>query len=120
VVDYEQYIKSDDWERRRKIRIQIGVELAGKPVCEWCRQHAARTEPIEVHHLTYERLGREDCFDLMVLCRCCHRDIEKRIRNLVATRLKREAAMSDVKPECVERIRETFEYLKPPSFEKER
>ena len=29
---------------------------------------------LDVHHLTYERLGREKDEDLRVLCRACHGD----------------------------------------------
>ncbi len=31
--------------------------------------------PIEVHHATYERLGREAVGDLLALCRRCHREV---------------------------------------------
>jgi DNA-binding cell septation regulator SpoVG len=29
--------------------------------------------PIQVHHLTYERVGREDMADLVTICRSAHR-----------------------------------------------
>ena len=37
-------------------------------VCEICEEVAAE----EVHHLTYERIGREDLSDLMGVCKPCH------------------------------------------------
>ncbi len=40
--------------------------------CERCGYSSAR---LEVHHLTYERFGRERLGDLRVLCKTCH-DIE--------------------------------------------
>ena len=37
-------------------------------VCEGCGEAPA----VEVHHLTYQRVGRELLFDLVGVCRACH------------------------------------------------
>lgn len=56
------YIQSPEWAsvRRRK--------LAEVSRCEAC----SGDERLEVHHLTYDRLGHERMRDLEVLCHWCH------------------------------------------------
>ena len=50
---------------------------AGGPVCERCgcrggnRYDSARP-PVELHHLTYDRLGNETLEDVFLLCSVCH------------------------------------------------
>ena len=63
---YEAYINSAKWRRRR----QRAIERAGYR-CEKCGV-SAQEERLEVHHLTYERLGSERDEDLSVLCHACH------------------------------------------------
>ena len=42
--------------------------------CAKCGQTSAT---LEVHHLTYERFGRESEADLIVLCKVCHEAADK-------------------------------------------
>lgn len=63
---YEAYINSTKWRRRR----DRAIGLAGY-CCEACGV-TAWDERLEVHHLTYERLGNERDEDLSVLCHTCH------------------------------------------------
>jgi hypothetical protein len=51
-----------------------------------CRACGARGR-LDVHHLTYARVGKEDLDDLLTLCRSCHEAEHERRRAL-----KREAA----------------------------
>lgn len=60
---YQDYIKSPEWERVRK---RILKRARGK--CEKCRKRP----PIQVHHLTYARLGNERDEDLLAVCGPCH------------------------------------------------
>ena len=60
--NYYEYINSPRWKNRAK-RIK---EKAG--CCSVCKS----VHNLNVHHLTYERLGREKKSDLVVLCRDCH------------------------------------------------
>lgn len=60
---YQEYIHSDAWQRRRKRAIK---RAGGK--CQRCGSE----QRLEVHHLTYARLGKEPPADLMVLCHACH------------------------------------------------
>lgn len=47
---------------------QIGQSWRAKYRCEACGQGP----PLELHHKTYDRLGRERIADLELLCRGCH------------------------------------------------
>lgn len=78
-VDYQKYITSTKW---RNIRKQI-LQHRGR-VCEVCKKAHYR---LEVHHLTYERLGAEKYTDLLVVCPDCHAVEDK----------KREVKVADTK-----------------------
>src|SRR5580765_3800863 len=62
-VEYRLYMRSFAWKMRR-----INKLKAAGHRCENC------SEPygLQVHHLTYARLGCELDSDLVVLCRWCH------------------------------------------------
>ena len=62
---YQKYLKSPLWQARRRAKI-----IQSKGRCELCGFHAAT----EVHHLTYECVGREDLSHLLAVCRDCHAD----------------------------------------------
>ena len=62
--DYHHYIKSKAWARKR----QTLFAARGKK-CEICGSGLN----VEVHHLSYERLGREKLKDLQIVCGNCHR-----------------------------------------------
>ena len=65
---YRDYLKSDDWQHVRKIKLQFADHL-----CEQCRRPASPGNPLDVHHLTYDRFGGDELLtDLQVLCRECH------------------------------------------------
>jgi hypothetical protein len=66
---YRKYLATPMWTIKR----QLVLDRAGD-LCEGCR----RRRPVEVHHLTYERLGREMLFDLVAVCRPCHEAIHDR------------------------------------------
>ena len=61
---YATYLESDLWARTR----DLALEYYG-PSCCLCNKETTR---INVHHRTYERIGRERLSDLIVLCRDCH------------------------------------------------
>ena len=62
---YNGYLHSLHWLefKRRAIRER------GKNGCELC---CKKDCPLEVHHLTYDTLGKETLNDVRVLCRSCH------------------------------------------------
>lgn len=65
---YAAYLKTRHWhELRRQVFERDGHK---------CTRCPNRTR-LEVHHLTYERLGDELLSDLTTLCYDCHRAIHK-------------------------------------------
>lgn len=60
---YHDYLLSTIWARTR----QLAFEFYGRRCC-LCNSE----DDLNVHHRTYERLGRERLADLVVLCRECH------------------------------------------------
>ena len=61
---YSLYIASSEWKGlASRIRFQRGNR------CESCGTNRTK---LDVHHLTYARLGHEKPGDLQVLCRNCH------------------------------------------------
>lgn len=62
---YRDYLDSSHWwEVKTRARLRSGGH------CQRCDAIGRR---LEVHHLTYARLGRESEGDLIVLCNVCHR-----------------------------------------------
>ena len=67
-LPYPEYLQTDWWKGRRDKALHRARER-----CELCHGTA---HPLEVHHTTYERRGRENPDDLVVLCRRCHQHVE--------------------------------------------
>ena len=63
LVSYESYIRSCAWQDKRKQRLAIDDFK-----CQMC----GNKENLEVHHVTYDRLGNESMDDLITLCERCH------------------------------------------------
>jgi C4-type Zn-finger protein len=69
--EYQKYLNSKEW---LEIRIDI---LTTRPQCERC----GSGKKLEVHHLTYKRIFKEEPSDLEVLCSGCHyKEHEKKIK----------------------------------------
>lgn len=67
-ANYSAYIQSDFWKAKRAEAIQF------------YGRHCARcgdNRRLEVHHISYERLGREEMVDLEVLCNSCHHNVHE-------------------------------------------
>lgn len=63
IGDYGNYLGDDLWKQRRKRALfRAGYRCA----------RCGATRNLDVHHLTYARIGAEDEDDLVVLCRRCH------------------------------------------------
>ena len=60
---YRAVMGSEGWRRRRR----QALRRAGRR----CQRCGARG-PLDVHHLTYARLGRERPGDLLAVCERCH------------------------------------------------
>ncbi len=67
-VSYREYLKSDRWFRfRERILLKRGRK------CEEC----GRRELLELHHLSYVRLGHERPADVKILCKFCHSVVDR-------------------------------------------
>jgi hypothetical protein len=67
--EYSRHLASPEWQ---SLRQRVFARANG--LCEGCRLRP----PVQVHHLTYERLGREMLFDLAAVCLECHESIHGR------------------------------------------
>jgi HNH endonuclease len=61
--NYTIYLSSPEWKAKRTL-----VMRRANHVCEGC----GRANAVEIHHLTYQRVGHEMLFDLQAVCRPCH------------------------------------------------
>lgn len=69
---YNSYIKGPRWAAKR----EAYFNAFGK----YCRACLTTYGPIQLHHMTYDRLGRERMSDLIALCTKCHREVESLYR----------------------------------------
>lgn len=60
---YDAYLKSADWAKVKANFRKLVIEECG--LC-------GSEEGLDLHHMTYERVGEESPFDLTWLCRKCH------------------------------------------------
>lgn len=70
-AEYQEYLHSDRW---KALRASVFKRVAD-PRCYCCEKRKAAGWYLEVHHLTYERVGRELPGDLVLVCEWCHRSI---------------------------------------------
>ena len=57
------YTASAAWAKLKRARLKIALGQ-----CERCDG----VEPLQLHHITYERRFYEDLGDVVAVCRCCH------------------------------------------------
>ncbi len=84
---YQAHMKSSRWKNTRLALFK----LRGKK-CEAC---GSNHPSLEVHHITYERLGHERLADLKIVCKACHEE-EDRKREAAVRRKKEEARIDRV------------------------
>ena len=94
-----EYLKSDEWKCKRDAVMQRAMQwfMPASPVIrrtvdrygrviKWianvehrpiCENDGCTNEATDVHHLTYERIGKEWLDDLQALCRKCHKQQHK-------------------------------------------
>ncbi len=65
---YNDYLKSEKWQNLRRKALARADSR-----CEGCGDKPAT----DVHHLTYERFGNEMLFDLVAVCKDCHKKIHQ-------------------------------------------
>lgn len=67
---YGEYLQSDEWKATR-----TKIRRRARGWCERC--HVRRR--VDVHHLSYERLGHERPSDLIAVCGWCHQFLHGQI-----------------------------------------
>lgn len=68
---YKRYMKSEEWELKKAERMKIDGYK-----CVMCGRPQNRCRFMQVHHITYSRLGAENVLtDLVTLCGSCHKKI---------------------------------------------
>lgn len=72
---YRRYLKSERWAAIRKRRMALDGWR-----CVLCGSETS----LQVHHLTYEMVGREELDDLRTTCEPCHKDLHERADELRA------------------------------------
>lgn len=85
-IEYKKYLRSAKWRN-----ISAAMKKYANFTCQRCK---ARLHPsaLDVHHLTYERLGNERPSDLQVLCHAkCHPVADaQRVERVTARREQRQ------------------------------
>jgi len=67
---YKDYMESGIWKMRRELYIDHFDGICQHPDC------GRHRKPLQLHHLTYQRLGVEALDDVVLVCKTCHRMIE--------------------------------------------
>ncbi len=66
-IDKEAYLRSPQWQDIRRVILRRDQYT--------CCKCGIDGVPLEIHHITYKRLGHEHYSDLASLCRDCHQSI---------------------------------------------
>jgi hypothetical protein len=72
-IDYGAYMRSDDWKAKRARYFASDYPNS----CYCCASIGA----VDLHHMTYKRLGHELLSDLLPICRNCHEELHTRLKN---------------------------------------
>ena len=69
--EYKRYIKSAQWEQKKQERMKIDNYS-----CVMCGRSQKYCKTLQVHHVTYQRLGCENIYtDLCTVCGSCHKKL---------------------------------------------
>ena len=66
---YQEYLKSGEWKHKKSQKLK-----QANFKCDGCNESKGA---MEVHHLTYDRIGMELFTDLAVYCHECHQVAHK-------------------------------------------
>ena len=87
---YLEYLASPEWQWRK----DRAFEAQTTPRCYCCNRKGSIRRPLDLHHLTYERFGREPPEDLVLVCRLCHRAIHHIVTDDCSVRQATETVRS--------------------------
>jgi len=66
---YRKYLKSPQWKS-----IRTFIITSRQYTCEKCLNKFSENQ-LQVHHLTYKRIFKEDMMDLLLVCEPCHKSL---------------------------------------------
>ena len=70
-VQYKKYLTTQDWRKKADARLLIDHKR-----CQMCGCSGTSVNPLQVHHLTYNNIYRENPDkDLVTLCKSCHTSV---------------------------------------------
>lgn len=69
---YKRYLRTQNWQ---KLRFEVLKRSGGK--CERCGYQPWKPNGLQIHHLSYDRVGHESLEDLIAICPRCHMEIHK-------------------------------------------
>ena len=74
---YDKYLQSEEWSEIRKEALKRDGHI-----CKTCGCSGTKTNPLQVHHNRYDKVGREneDMNCLVTLCKRCHKGIHRIIK----------------------------------------
>jgi 5-methylcytosine-specific restriction endonuclease McrA len=70
-TEYKQHLRSRKWKLLCSEKKRQAGGQCEKCGCYWI---------LQVHHVTYERLGNERLSDLMAVCKFCHEEMHDKIQ----------------------------------------
>ena len=87
---YKEYLQSAEWKdlKTRKLK-------KANFICDGCGETKGQ---MEVHHLTYERIGMELFTDLAVYCIECHKKAHSKVESTEWNKYLK--GISDIKPKA--------------------
>lgn len=98
-IVYSKYIVSESWKNFTK-----RFYKKNKKECASC---SGKTE-IDIHHMTYERLGHELMEDVVALCNDCHFSFHERMKERTGKRTKK--VMTFETAEFIEEVRQSLAF----------
>lgn len=85
-ASYRRYIRSPTWQEKKRQRMEIDGYK-----CVMCGRHISHCRTMQVHHITYARLGNENVLtDLCTLCGSCHKKIHNYYNRIRSNKTKGE------------------------------
>lgn len=95
-TDYTEYLRTRHWAKTKR---EVAAQFNGVPDCV-CGSDTS----LNLHHLTYDRLGQELLRDLVFLCRTCHEIVHK------MHRYSSDTSLLDITTQYIDTIRRDQEY----------
>ena len=67
---YKRYLRTQNWQ---KLRFEVLKRSGG--ACERCGYRPYKRGGLQIHHLSYDRVGHESLEDLIAICPRCHMEL---------------------------------------------